>query len=73
MIFKKCLFLEGVNHFGGSRVYFLCTQLCYIWFDRVSDGGRWYSGLLQWIADSPYKKGWKPLLYADLLLQKNNI
>jgi len=41
----------------GSRVDFLCTQLYYIWFDRVLDGGRWYSGLLQWIADSRYKKG----------------
>jgi len=54
----------------GSRVDFLCTQLHYILFDRVSEGGPWYSGLLEWIADSRYKKGRKTLLYADLLLQK---
>jgi len=36
-------------------------------------GGRWYSGLLQWIADSRYKKGWKSLLYANLLLQKKHL
>jgi len=30
----------------GSRVDFLCTQLCYIWFDRVLDGGR----CLWWVA-----------------------
>ena len=58
------------NIFGGSRVDFLFTQLYYILFDRVSDGGPWYSGLLQWIADSRYRKGWKTLLYANLLLQK---
>ena len=45
--------------FGRSRVDFLCTQLYYIWFDGVLDGGRWYIGFLQWIADSRYKKGWK--------------
>jgi len=42
------------------RVDFLCTQLYYIWFDGVLDGGRWYSGLLQRL---------KTLLYANLLLQ----
>ena len=35
---------------AGSRVDCLCTQLYYVWFDRVLDGGRWYNGLLQWIA-----------------------
>jgi len=25
----------------GARVDFLCTQLYYIWFDRVLDGGCW--------------------------------
>ena len=54
----------------GSRVDFLYTQLYYIWFDRVLDGGRWCNGLLQSIADSRFKKGWKPLFYANLLLQK---
>jgi len=28
----------------------------YIWFDRVSDGVIGCNGLLQWIADSRYKK-----------------
>ena len=41
----------------GSRVDFLCIQWYYIWFDQVLDGGRWYSDLLQWIADSRCKKG----------------
>jgi len=64
---------ESWTIFGGGASRFLCTQLYYIWFDRVLDGGRWYSGLLQWIADSRYKKGWKPLLYANLLLQKKHL
>jgi len=59
--------------FLGVASRFLCTQLYYIWFDRVLDGDRWYSGLLQWIADSQYKKGWKPLLFANLLLQINHL
>jgi len=32
----------------GSRVDLLCTQLYYIWFDRVSDGCRWYT--FKWVS-----------------------
>jgi len=60
-----------MNHFGGvaSRFVMHTAVLHLVW--SSFSWGRWYSGLLQWIADSRYKRGWKPLLYADLLLQKN--
>ena len=70
IILKKCLLVVSVNHFGGvaSRFSMYTAVLYLVWWSFRK--GHWYSGLLQWIADSRYKKGWKPLLYADLLLKK---
>jgi len=55
----------------GSRADFLCTQLYYMWFDRVLDGGPYV--IVSCYNESRYKTGWKPLLYANLLLQKNHL